>query len=1272
MRYRVLGPLEVRDDERPLDLGSRKQRAVLALLLIEAGRVVSVDALIDGLWGESAPATAQGTLQAYISNLRKVLEPSRGRGEAPAVIVSRPPGYVLDVDPDAVDAGRFESLAIHGSELVDQGSPEGALTVLDEALSLWRGPAYADFAFEPFAQQEVGRLEELHLTVVEAKTESELALGRHRMLIGELRRWVEKEPLRERLRANLALALYRDARQAEALATLREGREYLADELGIDPGPELRDLEERMLRQDPALEWTSPPTPTADAGGDRGLVGRRPELEMLWRAAESARSGRGRVLLVAGDPGIGKTALIEEFSTSNHGLTIHWGQCYEGEGAPPFWPWRQILESVVAQASAAAVFDAAGERAADLVQLVPGLTAHAGDVSGDPVGDPEEARFRLYVAVASVITNLAKEQALMLVLDDLHWSDSASLRLLGFVAREIRQAGVLIVGTYRDAELGPDHPLASALASLARLPMVERVMLEGFDRDEVSSYVLSAVGSAPADDLLEELRTRTGGNPFFLSELLRLLKGERAAGRDEALQAISRVPANVRDVILTRVGALPVETQRVLEQAAVFGRSFDIEAVADLHDGDEGETLDALAPAVRSRLVTPVDPTTGGYRFSHALVRDAIYEELTPGIKARLHLRAGEVLERLWGRDPSHAALIASHFYNAGVLGAADKAVEFGNIAADHAVAQLAHEDAELEYSSALRFVDRMPPGRDRDVAELRLRHGLTNLLMMTRGYTSPEIGPALERIRELTGDYVAEGYAVIGVNIRGTGCSEGVFEAQNAGVWGRDGYEVVEWIARQPWSDGHVGMFGGSFPGLSQLVVAGFRPPHLDAIAPLHVATDFYRDVAYPGGIFNEVFMGAWGGAVQPESSVSGAAQQTSKGDTECPATFAGSFPDGYSGSMAVEGSQHHFIDRFWARTPDAFIDTVAVPTLGCHSWQDEQVGGRAAQIYLDRLPAATTWFIGVNGDHGQCLDPRLRELELDFFDHYLKGEDNEWQREPHGILLHEDGKLIYGGETPTPGDWMNHLPRWPYRPRPVTLFLREEGRLSLRAPTSEEAPDTYVYPAPSGSKEGAYGFEPHAAWKAQSAPGGSVSYTTPALVEDAEFFGPGSIDMWVATTAGDTDLQVTLTEVRPDGQELFVNRGWLRLSHRRLDRARSSRLRPVQTHLEKDAEPVVPNEPTYARVELFPFNHVFRKGSSIRLSIEAPTGLTGLMGFSFSAEPSMVSVLHDAAHPARISLGWIAGAAAPSPHPACDSLAGQPCRVNVTPVPSGRMRIR
>jgi DNA-binding SARP family transcriptional activator len=242
MHFRLLGPLEVVADDRPLELGGAKQRSLLAILLLNANQVVSSDRLIDELWGMAPPATAAKSVQVMISRLRKVL----GEGR----LATHPHGYALRVDPAELDLARFERLVEEGRGSV----PENAARKLREALALWRGPPLADLAYEPFAQADVARLEELRFTALEQRIEADLAAGRHADVVAELEALVARYPLRERLRCQLMLALYRSARQAEALDAYRVARRVLSDELGLDPSQELQELERSILRQDPTLE----------------------------------------------------------------------------------------------------------------------------------------------------------------------------------------------------------------------------------------------------------------------------------------------------------------------------------------------------------------------------------------------------------------------------------------------------------------------------------------------------------------------------------------------------------------------------------------------------------------------------------------------------------------------------------------------------------------------------------------------------------------------------------------------------------------------------------------------------------------------------------------------------------------------------------------------------------------------------------------------------------------------------------------------------------
>jgi DNA-binding SARP family transcriptional activator len=296
MDFRLLGPLEVSEHDRTLALGGAKQRSLLALLLLRANELVSTDHLMDQLWSASPPITAGKSVQVYVSRLRKVLGDGR--------LTTHGRGYALHVEPSELDLARFERLCAEAR----QAAPDAAARKLRDALALWRGPALADLAYEPFAQVEIARLEEMRLAAVELRIDADLALGRHAELIGELEALVARQPLRERLRLQLMLALYRSARQAEALDAYRAARRELQEELGLEPSDELRRMEQAILRQDPSLEpppARRPPAPAdRQAGGVRSIVVAPAALAgldaLLHLAAPLAASGEAHELIVAG------------------------------------------------------------------------------------------------------------------------------------------------------------------------------------------------------------------------------------------------------------------------------------------------------------------------------------------------------------------------------------------------------------------------------------------------------------------------------------------------------------------------------------------------------------------------------------------------------------------------------------------------------------------------------------------------------------------------------------------------------------------------------------------------------------------------------------------------------------------------------------------------------------------------------------------------------------------------------------------------------------
>jgi uncharacterized protein len=525
-----------------------------------------------------------------------------------------------------------------------------------------------------------------------------------------------------------------------------------------------------------------------------------------------------------------------------------------------------------------------------------------------------------------------------------------------------------------------------------------------------------------------------------------------------------------------------------------------------------------------------------------------------------------------------------------------------------------------------------------------------------------PTHGPAL----------LKAGYAVLGVSIRGTGCSTGTFEAFTSQEW-RDGAAAVEWAAGQPWSNGHLGMFGDSFPGITQVGVAGLRPRHLDAISPFQVVTDLYRDAGYPGGIQNTGFGAFWGGVDQPNNSYRGGLQQAANaGDVGCLQAQLTHLSSEPSHNIGLEALQHPFHDAFWAdRMPGANAARIDIPTFGCLSWQDDETSSRGAS-YLSRLDARRTWVVATNGYHAQCAlhAPRITDQLIAFFDRYVKGESNGFERTPHIQLWHEATTDSAGNDVPR---WITSFKSYSSMPvRPLSLYFRSGGKLALTRPKGARRPARYAYPGPTlGNEDGVVAGQHNVLWKGPEPPGASLAYTTPPLAHDAEFFGSGSANLWLSSSAPDTDLQITLAEVRPDGQETYVVRGWLRASHRGLDRARSTGLAPFHTDQEADARPLVPGRPTLMRVQLWPFDHVFRQGSSVRLWIDAPTGMTGGWSLDFLKVPAINRIYADRRHPSALALGYLKGGRADAPLPTCDTLLNQPCRQSLAPAPSGRMRI-
>jgi DNA-binding SARP family transcriptional activator len=680
--FRILGPLEVVEDGHVLDVGGAKQRALLAMLLLHANEVVSTDRLIDALWEDAPPNRAHKALQVYVSQLRKLLGRER--------LETKTPGYLLRVAPDELDVARFERLIADGKQA--------------EALALWRGQPLSDFAFSRFTRSEIARLEELRLAALEERIDADLVSGRHAAVAGELEALVQMHPLRERIRGQLMLALYRSGRQAEALEVYQDGRRTLTEELGIEPAKELRELEKAILLQDPGLDVQA--VEAAGRPGRRSVfVGRESEVEQLAFALEDALGGQGRIVLMSGEPGIGKSRLCDEAinRARARGARTLAGRCWEAGGAPAYWPWVQALRTYVRDVDDDVVRSHVGADASEIVQMLPELRHLVPDLPDVPSAESESARFRLFDATATFLTRAAAAQPLVLALDDLHAADTPSLLMLEFLAGEIDESRILILGAFRDVDPTLGEPLTATLAALGRKAVTTRLALHGLAVTEVRDFIDCTEGVAASKALVEAIHDETEGNPLFVGEVVRLLaqEGLLEGGRDEVERL--GVPGGVREVIGRRLSHLSRSCRHVLTLASVLGREFAFAALEQLSGRTLEQLLEDLDEAMSARIVGEAPGSPGQLRFAHALIRDTIYEELTPVRRIGLHRLAGEALEKLYAEDPDpHLAEIAHHFFDAAAGGEVERAVDYARRAGDHAMALLAYEEAARLYQQGL------------------------------------------------------------------------------------------------------------------------------------------------------------------------------------------------------------------------------------------------------------------------------------------------------------------------------------------------------------------------------------------------------------------------------------------------------------------------------------------------------------------------------------------------------------------------------------------
>ncbi len=685
-------------------------RLLCGYLVTERHRSIERDELAEILWPAELPSSWEASLRALLSRVRRFF----GSAGLPTehVLTHAFGCYQLNLPPDSVVDTEEMARDVEGAETALRSGE-----AVDAARRARSAAAVAERPFlpgvdAPWVERKREELRSWRVRALEALAEAQLDAGEASPAADSASEAMEISPFRETVHRLLMRAHAALGNRAEALRVYESCRRLLSDELGVDPSPETEALYLRLLREDtPGATRAPSPARSGPLPATRsGFVGRDSERAAIARAWNEARDGRLSCVLLEGDPGMGKSRLAAETAraVAGDGGLVLTGRSAEEIGIP-YLPFVEALKAFLAQAPPEGLGPSLGHLAPELVRLVPTLRHRLPELAEPTAGEPETERYRLFEAVASWLATASSEIPILLVLDDLHWADAPTISLLRHLLRSIEPMHVLILGAYRGVDTHAGHPLAAMLAGEGARGGVDRLTLPGLSREEVEA-LLATEGLEGAGVVAGWVHTQTGGNPFFATELLRHLLDDGAVARgDEGWSARSLeesgVPGEIRELISRRTSRLPAPCSEVLALASVLGAEFDVGLLVTLSDHPEDAVLDALDDARRAGLLT--DATSGRDRaaFVHALVRAALYDEISEPRKMRLHLRAARALEPRADSEERLAEL-AHHFARAAPLGEGDRAVRYAILAGDRARAALAFEQAAAHYERALAVLD--------------------------------------------------------------------------------------------------------------------------------------------------------------------------------------------------------------------------------------------------------------------------------------------------------------------------------------------------------------------------------------------------------------------------------------------------------------------------------------------------------------------------------------------------------------------------------------
>ena len=673
LRFQMLGALRVWRGDVELDPGPRQQAAVLAVLLARAGQPVSRTELIDLIWEDDPPPSAVNVIHKYVGALRRLLEPDLAVRATGSYVWRHGDGYLFK-SGEELDLAAFR-------ELVRTARAGNDVDRFAEALALWRGPAGDGLGLGPNAEPIFVALNEEFVEACVAAAGLAVSLGRPDRVLLPLRLAVSMAPFDEAAHAALIACLGAAGHRAEALAVFRTVRARLARELGIEPGPALGVAHRHVLAH--TLETAADPD-----SGDDGLVGRTVELAALREAVTAAFAGGTSVVIVEGGPGTGKTRLLQSAAAEadRRGALVVWGSCLESNGTPSMWPWVEVVSTIVD-----ALPGATRERwlAGDLGRLVDPRTSA---LSWQPDGG---AQFRMFEAVVALIGEVAAQRPVQLLIDDMHWGDSASLRLFGHLVTRLPSRTV-IVGALRDRAPVPSEELSRLLGAVSRGAGHNRIRVGPLAVAEVAELVRRESGQDPGD-AAAAIHARTAGNAFLVRELSRLPGGTWPT-------AGPSVPATVRDVIRTRLAQLDDGARSVVQIAALIGRQVGLRLLASAARHDVRTCLELMESLESHGLMEPVrdDPYT--FAFLHDLVREAVAELLPARDAAVLHLHIAEAIEGSGSLREPFVEQLAHHLRASGPLVDPARTASALVRAGRSAMAKCAFEAAERQLQSAVQI----------------------------------------------------------------------------------------------------------------------------------------------------------------------------------------------------------------------------------------------------------------------------------------------------------------------------------------------------------------------------------------------------------------------------------------------------------------------------------------------------------------------------------------------------------------------------------------